>query len=196
MKDWIPVPRRERLLVVGGLLIGVLIAPTGAAFESPDVQLFLYAAGGMGWVIATAILMMRHTQRGDWMIAAGFMVLAFAETLLWVGGTPGDLESYDPAFATGAMFYGPGLLLVVIPAAYGRAIRLSAILGAVAWTVFTAQYLAGSDVPEIQGPLTAGYLLLSAFFLGVAALYARGRGPWRETGPSAMTSTELGARVV
>jgi hypothetical protein len=139
------------------------------------IQSVLYAVSSLGWVVATAILACRHVARGEFIVASGFLVLTIAETLLWGNGRPGD-PGYEPGFASGVMFYVPGLLLVGIPAVYPILVRVFAALGAAAWAVGSGIYLTGSEFSSTDPLAFVGYILLSVAFIGVAVVTFRGSG--------------------
>jgi hypothetical protein len=172
--ETISSPRAERITIVVGLLTAVGAGMAAGMFESVTAQTLLYAASSLGWVVATAILALRHVESADWIVAAGFMILAVAEMLLWVGGRPGDL-AYESAFAGGAMFYAPGLLMVGIPPVYGRIVRFFSLAAALVWALFTALYFTGSDVSSTGLLAIAGYVLVSGVFVGISVPILRRR---------------------
>jgi hypothetical protein len=159
--------RVERVIIGSGLLIAVVAGLAGRGFESVATKSVLFALSSVGWVTATAILAFQQAHRGELTVAAGFLILTIAETLLWVSGRPGD-PAYEVGFAGGAMFYVPGLLMIGVPAVFPWIIRALAILSAGAWTLGTARFLTGSGFSDTDPLAIAGYSLISAFFAGVA----------------------------
>jgi hypothetical protein len=167
MKGW-------RLAIVVGLLVAVGAGIAAGSFKSLAAQTVLYAMSSVGWVTATSILAFKHALRSEAIVAAGFLILTVAETLLWVNGYP-DSATYEAGFAGGVMFYVPGLLLAAAPTVYPRVIRLLALLAAGAWTMGTARFLLGSEFAHADPLAIAGYVLISSFFLGVAWATLRDR---------------------
>lgn len=164
----------DRKIIGVGLVVAVAAGITAGGFESVDTVTVLYAISSVGWVVATALLAARHIQSGESVLAAGFIILTVAESLLWVSGRPGDPD-YDAGFAGGAMFYVPGLLLIGLPSAYHWVTRLLAVAGAVVWSVAVAGYLTGSGLNDDDPVALAGYTLLSATFVGIALRVMRSR---------------------
>jgi hypothetical protein len=166
--------RGERLVVGVGLLVAVAAGIAGGAFESVAAQSTLYAASSVGWVMATALLALHHARRGELSVAAGFLILTIAETLLWVSGRPGDPD-YELGFAGGVIFYVPGLLLIGLPRAYQGVIRALAVLSAGAWGFGAGKYLVGSEFSSSEPLALAGYILLGVAFVGIAVVTLTGR---------------------
>lgn len=163
----------QRRTVAIGLLIAVATGVAAGGFESVSVQSPLFALSSTGWVIATAILVFHHGQRFELTVAAGFLILTVAETLLWVNGHPGD-PGYEAGFAGGAMFYVPGVLLAAAPGVYPPWIRAFGVLAGGVLAVGAARFLTGSGFAHTDPLAMAGYGLISAFFLGVAWVTLRG----------------------
>lgn len=160
-------PGGDALLVAIGLLVAVGAGLSGGLFEAGSTQSVLYALSSLGWVVATALLCLRHARRGESTVAAGFMLLTIAEAMLWAGGRPGD-PGYLAGFAGGTMFYVPGLLLVGLPAVYSLLVRTTAVLGAGVWAVGAAISLTGGEFAGTDPLALVGYTLVSLAYVGVA----------------------------
>lgn len=163
----------ERVIVVVGLVVAVAAGIAAGGFESLAAQTSLYALSSLGWIVATAILASHHLRNGESMVAAGFLILTIAETLLWVNGYPGG-PGYESGFAGGSMFYVPGVLLVCAPTAYPLLTRVLGMVAGALWAVGAVRFLTGSEFAHTDPLAVAGYVAISAFFLGVAWVTYRG----------------------
>ena len=146
-----------RWAVVAGLAMGVVLGMSGNFFKPGAVQNFLYALSSMGLVAAVPVLAIRQARAGRMLPAAGFIVLAVAEMLIWTGG-PGSLAS----FAAGVMFYVPALLLISLPSGLPPAARIIGAVAALPWAIFAGAYLIDPKAAPILALQIVGYLLFSA----------------------------------
>lgn len=175
----------ERNVVAGGLVVAVTFGIAGSSVDQGDAQVTLYAASSLGWVIATAILVMRRSSSGDRLEAAGFLLLTIAEPLLWVSGRTVD-PSYVDAFAGASMGYAAGLGLLTLGSAYPTAVRVLSSLGAGAWLIYFVRYVTGTDLALDDANNVIGYILLSGAFVGIAVVEYRGavRAPMSQVSAS------------
>lgn len=182
--------RGERIVIGIGLSVAVAAGAGAGGFESVDIQVALFALSSLGWVMATGILALRHAARSQFVVAAGFLVLTIAETLLWVSGRSGD-PGYETGFAGGAMFYVPGLMLVAAPGVYHWVVRAFAALGSVVWAAGSVGYLTGGSLAHTDPVAMVGYALVSVAFIGVAVAAFRRSPPFGDAAPAASIRSDL-----
>lgn len=180
----------ERNVVAGGLVVAVVFGIAGSSVEEGDPQVTLYAVSSFGWVIATALLAVRRSGRGDRLEAAGFLLLTIAEPLLWVSGRTVD-PGYVDAFAGASMGYAAGLGLVALGSAYPAVVRVLSSVAAGAWLLYFLRYVSGTDLTLDDANNVIGYVLLSAAFGGIAVVEYRGTSSDRQ--PSVRASAGVGS---
>lgn len=158
--------RADTTLIVVGLAVAVILGIGGSSFTAQTAQGILYALSSLGWVIAAALLTVRHVAASENIAAAAFMVLTIAETLLWVSGRPGD-PNYLVGFAGGTMFYVAGFFLLGLSPSYSKAVRGLSLATALTWGIYSTRFLVGGELTATDPISLAGYVLVGATFVGV-----------------------------
>jgi uncharacterized membrane protein (UPF0136 family) len=155
----------ERMIIAGGLLIGVVLGMAGNIPQEGWLQTLLYAVSSIGLVVASALFVMREARRGGEFVPAGFAIFTIAEIIIWVGGGPTGPGGEAP-FAAATLFYVPALLLISAPPRFALGARAAGALAAVPFGVHAVVYLLGGNPAEVLE--IAGYLLLSVAVIGWA----------------------------
>jgi hypothetical protein len=155
----------ERVIIAGGLLVGVVLGMAGNVPQEGWLQTLLYAVSSIGLVVATALLILREARRGDDLVAAGFAIFTIAEIIVWVGGGPTGPGGEAP-FAAATLFYVPALLLISAPPRFALWARAAGALAAVPFGIHAVVFLLGWNPAEVLQ--IAGYLLLSVAVIGWA----------------------------
>ena len=152
-----------RRLTAAALAVGVVFG-VGGNFLPDTAQIFAHLVSSVGLVVgcATMALALVH-QRRD-IVAAGLLVLAIAELVMWNNGPSAELG--DIAFASSVLFYVPGLLLVSIPAGFPIWSRIAGGMAAIPFGMHAVQFFLG-EAPSTSGPYAiTGYMLMSAAIVG------------------------------
>ena len=77
----------SEVTAIAGLAAGAIFGIAGTMVAQASLRQTFWGIDGVGLVVATMLLAMRHLRRGDDMVAAGFLVFAIGEALL-VSGNP------------------------------------------------------------------------------------------------------------
>ena len=80
------------LVAIAGLAAGAIFGLAGTMVAQAALRQVFWAIDGVGLVVATVLLAVRHLRQGADGVAAGFLVFALGETLL-VAGNAGGLEA-------------------------------------------------------------------------------------------------------
>ena len=155
----------ERVIIAGGLLVGVVLGMAGNVPQEGWLQTLLYAVSSVGLTAATALLILREARRGNDLVAAGFAIFTIAETIVWVGGGPTGPGGEAP-FAAATLFYVPALLLISAPPRFALWARAAGALAALPFGIHALVFLLGGNPAEVLQ--IAGYLLLSVAVIGWA----------------------------
>ena len=155
----------ERVIIVGGLLVGVVLGMAGNVPQEGWLQTLLYAVSSVGLTAATALLILREARRGNDLVAAGFAIFTIAEIIVWVGGGPTGPGGEAP-FAAAVLFYVPALLLISVPPRFAFWTRAAGALAALPFGIHAVVFLLGGNPAEVLQ--IAGYLLLSVAVIGWA----------------------------
>ena len=139
-------------VTIGGLAAGAVLGLAGTLVSAASLRQVLWGIDGIGLVIATTLLAIRHFRRGQDAVAAGFLVFAMGECLL-VSATAAGLEASVPSFGGGVGLWAAGLLLVSVPAVLPVWVRLTGVLAAVLFAVVSLRILSGEVLLPITAPL-------------------------------------------
>ncbi len=155
----------ERAVIVGGLLVGIVLGLGGNVPGEGSLQNLLLVVSSIGLTVASVLLALREARHNMDLVAAGFAVLAVAEMILWVGGTPDRIEGIGASFAAAMAFYVPALLLISLPSRFTLWARIAGALAVVPFGISAVMYLAGTDQPP-EVLEAVGYLLLTVAVIG------------------------------
>lgn len=160
-------PRRRAAatkVTVASLVVGAVLGQVGGALGVGTNQTVLFAVSSVGLTVGAVLLAVRHLERGDALVAAGFAILAVAETMIWTAGGP--QHGGEAAFAGATLFYVPALLMISLAAAFPSWVRAVGTLAAIPFGIHASLFLLGAE-PTSQGvPAIAGYVLLTLAVLG------------------------------
>jgi hypothetical protein len=162
-----------------GLGAGALFGLAGTLVSQAPVRQTFWAIDGVGLIVATALLTIRHLKRGNDCVAAGFLVFAIGESLL-VSGTAAGLAGSVPSFAGGVALWAAALLLISIPPVFATWVRLVGMLAAGLFAIVAARIFWGEDLLPTSTPLPFfAYPFLVLTFVGwiVALLWGQRGAP-------------------
>src|SRR5262245_50521847 len=103
-----------RLGTTSGLVIGAVLGMAGTFVPSASLRGLLWGLDGVALIVATALLTIHHTHRGNDVVAAGFLVFVVGESLI-LSSAALDLAASGPVFAAGAGLWAASLALVSAP---------------------------------------------------------------------------------
>ena len=155
----------ERVVIVGGLLVGVVLGLGGNVPEEGFLQNLLLVVSSIGLTVASVLLALREARHDTDLVAAGFAVFAIAEHVLWAAGTPDRVEGIGTSFAAAVVFYVPALLLISLPSRFALWARVAGALAAIPFGISAVMYLGGVDQPP-EVLEAVGYLLLTVAVIG------------------------------
>jgi hypothetical protein len=156
------------VLIVAGLAAGAVFGLAGTLVVEDTLRQVLWGIDGLGVIVATALLAVRHTRHGDELVAAGFLVFAIGESLL-VGGLAGGLEAGRPLFAGGVALWAVALALTSIPPVFPMWTRATGGIGALLFFAVAFQIFGGVPLLATAAPLPfLAYPFLILTFAGWA----------------------------
>jgi hypothetical protein len=165
---------RLRTIAAAGLVIGGLLGMAGAFAPSAELRGLSWGIDGTGIIVASALLVMHHLQRGDAQLAAGFLVFLAGETLI-VSGSSMDPVAVAPTLAGGAALWAAGLALVSASRVMPAFVRLTGLIAAILLAVTAAQIFYGADLTPLSKPLPFfAFPFLAATLFGWAWVHRPG----------------------
>ncbi len=160
------------ITAVCGLTVGAVLGMAGNFVTRGPGQDLLYVVSALGLIVAAALLATRHAVGGPPLAAAGFALLALAESRLL---TPSTAPGADGIFAGTALLYVPALLTIALSGWAPVWVRVVGALAAVPFFAHALVFFAGGTVSS-SGPLAgAGYALLTLTIVGWIATLLRGQ---------------------
>ena len=175
----------ERLSNVAAvsLVIGGVLGLAGTFVPSAELRSLAWGIDGTFLVVASALLTAMYVRRGDVLLAAGFLVFLAGETLI-VSGSGMELRASTPSFASGAMLWSAGLLLVSASPVMPRFVRATGVIAAILLTWTALQMFSGADIDPLSKPMPFfAYPFLGFTLFGWA---------WVHKAPSAVRGSALG----
>jgi hypothetical protein len=162
-RDGMALDYPARQLTAAALAVGVVFG-FGGNFLPELPQTFAHVVSSIGLVVGSATLALSLLRQRRELVAAGLLVLAMAELVMWNNGS--SVELGDLAFSSSVMFYVPGLLLVSIPIGFPIWSRIAGGLAAIPFGIHAVQFFLGES-PLPSGPFAiAGYMLMSIAIIG------------------------------
>jgi hypothetical protein len=160
-------PQRTLNVVAAiGLGLGAVFGLAGTMVTAFHLQNTSWAIDGVGLVVATALLTLKFFRRGDDVVAAGFLVFCTGESVLLSGTAAGPIGSV-PAFAAGTALWAAALLLISIPRAFPRWVRLVGVVTAILVAVTSIRIFWGEPLLPTSSPLPFfAYPFLVVTFIG------------------------------
>ena len=154
------------IVAVVGLALGAVFGMAGTFVTQRNLQAASWAIDGVGLVVATALLALKFSRKGNDMVAAGFMVFAIGEGVM-LAGTATTLAASVPSFAAGTALWSAALLLTSVPRAFAVWARLAGVVGAILFAITAARIFWGEPVLPTSRPLPFfAYPFLVLTFVG------------------------------
>jgi len=165
--------RHPRLIASSRLVIGAVFGMAGTFAPSASLRGLLWGLDGIALIVATALLTIHHSQKGNDLIGAGFLVFVAGETLILAGAAM-ELVASGPVFAAGVGLWAASLILVSTPNIVPSWISVVAAIAAVLFAVVAVQLFTGHALTPLSQPLPFfAYPFLAATLFGWAWVHYR-----------------------
>jgi hypothetical protein len=165
--------RHAQLVAPCGLVVGAVLGMAGTFAPSASLRGLLWGVDGIALIIATALLTIHHSRRGNDVVAAGFLVFVVGETLILAGAAM-DLVTSGPLFAAGVGLWAASLALVSAPNVMPAWLRAVAVVAALLFAVVAVQVFMGRALTPLSQPLPFfAYPFLAVTLFGWAWVHYR-----------------------
>jgi hypothetical protein len=149
-----------------GLAFGGAFGLAGTFVAGAELRETLWMIDGVGIVVATTLLAVKHFRLGNDVAAAGFLAFTAAQSLIVVGNAAG-LQASVPSYAGGIGLWSAALVMISASNAFALWMRLTALAAALLFAVSTFQIIWGAPLLPTSSPLPAmGYPFLVLTFVG------------------------------
>jgi hypothetical protein len=102
------------VVAIIGLALGGVFGMAGTFVAEPNLRSIFWGIDGLGLVVATTILALKYVRSGRDAVAAGFLIYAIGESVMFAG-TAQPLDAMVPSFGAGTALWAAALLLTSIP---------------------------------------------------------------------------------
>jgi len=168
--------RSERQLQIAascGLLVGAVLGIAGTFATSASLRGLLWGIDGVALVVAGALLTVHHLNRGNDLVAAGFLVFVAGQSLV-LAMAAAPLDASGTVFGAGAALWAASLVLTSVPRVMPIWVRVVAVAAAVPFSIVAAQLFLGLPLDALSRPLPfLAYPLLAATMFGWAWAHYR-----------------------
>lgn len=171
-----------RLIAPSGLVIGAVLGMAGTFVPSASLRGLIWGLDGIALIVAAALLTIHHSRRGNDTVAAGFLVFAAGETLIFAGAAM-DLATSGPLFVAGTGLWAASLALVSAPSVMPSWVRVVAGFAALLFAVVAVQGFMGRALTPLSQPLPLfAYPFLAVTLFGWAWAHYR-NAAWQQNEP-------------
>jgi hypothetical protein len=155
-----------RVLAAIGLAVGGVFGMAGTFASSASLRGLAWGIDGVALVMASALLTLVFSRKGQDLVAAGFLVFAVGEGLI-LSSAAMDLAASVPSFGAGTGLWALALGLISIPPVWPLAVRLLGLCATVLFGATALQIFAGAQVMPTTSPLPFyAYPVLVATLVG------------------------------
>jgi hypothetical protein len=135
-----------------GLAVGAVFGLAGTFAPSDALRGLAWGIDGLGIVMASALLAVDFSRRGEDRVAAGFLVFLVAESVV-VSGAAMDLAASVPSFGAGMGMWAVALALISSPPVFPLVARLLGLVTAALFLATALRIFAGADILPTASPL-------------------------------------------
>jgi hypothetical protein len=170
--------KRGDRVAVAGLAIGGIFGIAGSLVTQAQLRQVFWMIGGVGIIVAVALLAVRFFRKGNDTLAASFLVFLAAESLV-LSNTAAGLEASRASFASGVALWAASLVMTSLTNVFPKWSRVTGLVAAGLFTVTAVKIALGDTIVPTSAPLpSAGYPFLVLTFVGwIRTLLAPGEDP-------------------
>jgi hypothetical protein len=164
---------RLRLIAAIGLVTGAVLGIAGTFAPSASLRGLAWGVDGTALVVASALLAVHHSRRGNVLAAGGFLVFVAGEALV-LSGTAMTLEASASSFAAGVSLWAASLVLVSASNTMPVWVRAVGCMGALLFAVVAVRIFMGAALTPLSEPLPFfAYPVLAVTLFGWAWVHYR-----------------------
>jgi len=135
-----------------GLLTGCVLGMIGSVVTSDIARNILWAVDSCGLILAAALLTIYFLKKGHDMVAAGFLIFAIAESIVFFS-CAGDLSENIPAFGVGTCLWALSIAVISSQRLFPVVIRCTGLIAAVLFFIVAFLIFTGHPTTALDKPL-------------------------------------------
>ncbi|HTK19124.1 MAG TPA: hypothetical protein VL442_06415 [Mucilaginibacter sp.] len=136
--------KKEPILTIAaiGFLTGCVLGMTGSFVPSDIARSILWAIDSSGIILASALLALYLSKKGQDIAAAGFIIFAIAESIVFASSSV-DLNASLSAFAAGVFLWALSIAVVSSQKVFPIFLRCTGIITALLFAITAFQIFMG-----------------------------------------------------
>ena len=146
--------KKEPVLVIAavGLLTGCVLGMTGSFVPSDTARNILWAIDGSGIILAAALLTLYLSKKGHDIAAAGFLIFAIGESIVFAASAA-DINASLSAFAAGVFLWALSIAVISTQKVFPIFVRSTGIITALLFAITAFQIFTGHPANALTKPL-------------------------------------------
>ncbi|HEV8286678.1 MAG TPA: hypothetical protein VGQ09_20355 [Chitinophagaceae bacterium] len=146
---------KEKLIVLisaGGLLLGCILGMTGSIIPSATFRSVAWATGSAGIILAGALLTMYYFRKGYDIVAAGFLILSIAESVVF-SSCATNADDNIPSFGAGVFLWALSIAVLSLQKIFPLFVRCTGTIAAVLFAILSIRIFTGHPLNALAKPL-------------------------------------------
>lgn len=139
-------------IAAAGFLAGCVLGMIGAVVPSDTARNILWAVDSCGLILAAALLTTYYFRKGEDVVAAGFIIFAIAESIIFFS-CAGNLNENIPAFGTGTCLWALSIAVISSQPAFPLFVRCTGAISAILFTIVAFLIFTGHPLTALTRPL-------------------------------------------
>ena len=135
-----------------GLLTGCVLGMAGSIIPGDTFRNLAWAAGSAGIILASVLLSVFYFRRSYDTLAAGFIILAIGEAVVF-SSCATNLDENFSSFGAGSLLWALAIAVLSLQKFFPLLIRLTGMIGAILFAVASILILTGEHVNPLTKPL-------------------------------------------
>ena len=162
---------KERSIVITsatGLVVGCILGIAGSVIPSATFRVIVWAIGSTALILASALLTIYYFRKGQDAVAAGFLLYAIAETVVF-SSCGIDLNVNIASFGSGSFLWALSISVLSLHKAFPFFVRCTGMISATSFAIVALLIFTGHPVNALARPLPFfAYPFLAATLMGWA----------------------------
>ncbi|HEV8505904.1 MAG TPA: hypothetical protein VGQ53_10905 [Chitinophagaceae bacterium] len=136
---------------VTGLLVGCILGVAGSVVPSDTFRNLAWATGSVGIIMAGALLALFYFRNGYDIMAAGFVILALGEAVVF-SSCATNPDNNIPSFGAGSFLWALSIAALSLQKFFPLVVRVTGIIASVLFASVSISIFSGQQVNALSRP--------------------------------------------
>ena len=151
-----------------GLLVGCILGVAGSVVPSDTFRNLAWASGSAGIIVAAGLLAMFYFREGYDVVAAGFLILALGESVVF-SSCATNPDNNIPSFGAGSFLWALSIAILSVQKFFPLFVRITGVIAAVLFASVSVSIFIGQQVNAMTKPFPyLAYPFYAATLIGWA----------------------------